>query len=60
MGIKKRMNDLEKVVRGTVMPVEERVQVLRPGESMEKRRAAVIRKYGSAKDVLFIRIKGRD
>ncbi len=62
MSVKKRMGDLEKVVRAgrAALPDAERVQVLEPGESVAQRKAALIGKYGSGKGVLFVRIKGRD
>ena len=62
MSIMKRMNDLEKVV-GTghaAIPDKERIQVLRAGESVEQRRAALMAKYGTFHGAVIIRIKGRD
>ena len=62
MTIKKRVSGLEKAldIGPSTLPREEKVQVLRPGETMEERRAAVIEKYGSARGVIFAKIKGRD
>jgi len=62
MSVKKRMGNLERVVRTgpAGLPDRERIQVLRPGESAEQRRAGLIGEYGSARGVRFIRIKGRD
>jgi hypothetical protein len=60
MSIGKRMSDLEKAARvsRTKVPDREKIQVLRPGERVEERKAALIERYGSAKGVLFVRIKG--
>ncbi len=62
MSIKKRMGDLERVVRtGPVtLPDSEKIQVLRAGESVAQRKALLIEKYGSGRGILFVRIKGRD
>jgi hypothetical protein len=62
VNVRKRMGDLErKVATGHIaMPDAEKAQVLRPDESVEQRKAALIDKYGSAKGVLFVRIKGQD
>jgi hypothetical protein len=62
VSVKKRMSDLEKAAlidHGSV-PDAERFQVLRPGESMEERKNALVEKYGSTKGIIFVRMKGRD
>lgn len=62
MNVRKRMNDLEKAARidhGTV-PDAERFQVLRPGESVEERKAELMEKFGTGKGVVFVRIKGKE
>ena len=62
MTIRNRMNGLEKAVhvRPTKVPRNERVQVLKSGETVEQRATVVIEKYGTTRGVIFARIKGRD
>ena len=60
MTIKKRVTDLEKAVRPSPVPGNERVQVLKSGEAVEQRAEAVREKYGTTRGVVFARIKGRD
>jgi len=61
MSTERRMSDLEKKTRTVTRPVpaRERIQVLRPGESLEERIRAVIARYGRTTGVRFLRIKGR-
>jgi hypothetical protein len=63
MTIKKRVSGLEKTVNlpiPSAPPIAERIQVLKSGETVEQRRAAVMEKYGTARGVIFAKIKGRD
>jgi hypothetical protein len=63
MTIRKRVSGLEKAVDlpgPSALPRTEKIQVLKPGETVEQRKAAVIGKYGSARGIIFARIKGRD
>ena len=63
MTIKKRVSGLEKAVNlpgPSALPITERIQVLKSGETVEQRKAAVIGKYGTARGVIFAKIKGRD
>ena len=62
MTIEKRVSGLEKAVDlpgPSALPRTEKIQVLKSGETAEQRRAAVIGKYGTARGVIFAKIKGR-